>query len=254
MFHNDEHHYALTSNLYWKLARVFVRPHTRARKMSGHIEGDDERREEIRKAIVQIHDSLDGSADLENITANELYEKLATRLQCTVGALKQWTTEIKKWWCLSGQMKATLRQQDVNENEGTIFEGLGKTLESEEESLDVWESDIKRWVILSFPWSSPFFILPKINTHPARPLLAHGCTQVHRLSEPKRYSLSKSASLTYLSVYDRRDSDCETTLSPSPPSSLTDVHRRCFGYHNPNWHSLTKSARLTYLSVYESST
>jgi hypothetical protein len=148
MFHNDEHHYALTSNLYWKLARVFVRPHTRARKMSGHIEGDDERREEIRKAIVQIHDSLDGNADLENITANELYEKLATRLQCTVGALKQWTTEIKKWWCLSGQMKATLRQQDVNENEGTIFEGLGKTLESEEESLDVWESDIKRWVIV----------------------------------------------------------------------------------------------------------
>jgi hypothetical protein len=37
-----------------------------------------------------------------------------------------------------------------------------------------------------------------------------------------------SVRLTYLSVYDRRDDASETTPSPSPPSSLTYVHR-CIG-------------------------
>ena len=53
-----------------------------------------------------------------------------------------------------------------------------------------------------------------------------------------------------LSVYDNRDVTSETSLSPSPPSSLTDVHR-CISYRNPNWDSLSKSVRLTYLSVYD---
>jgi hypothetical protein len=57
-------------------------------------------------------------------------------------------------------------------------------------------------------------------------------------------------SLTYFSVYDSRDRVSESTLSPPPPSSLTDVHR-CIGYRNPNWHGLPKSARLTYLSLYD---
>ncbi len=33
--------------------------------------------------------------------------------------------------------------------------------------------------------------------------------------------------------------------------SVTHVHRRCSGYHNPNCHGLSKSGRLTYLSVYD---
>ncbi len=37
-------------------------------------------------------------------------------------------------------------------------------------------------------------------------------------------SLPKSARLTYLNVYHRRDDTSESTPSPSPPSSLTDVH------------------------------
>ena len=58
--------------------------------------------------------------------------------------------------------------------------------------------------------------------------------------------------VAHLSVYDSRDGASETTLSPSPISSLTHVHR-CIGCHNPNWHSLTKSVRLMCLSVYDSS-
>ena len=62
--------------------------------------------------------------------------------------------------------------------------------------------------------------------------------------------LPKPVSLTYLSVYDSRDSASESTLSPSPLSSLTYVHR-CIGYRNPNWHSLPNPVRLTNLSVYD---
>jgi hypothetical protein len=40
------------------------------------------------------------------------------------------------------------------------------------------------------------------------------------------------------------------TPSPSPPSSLTDVHR-CIGYRNPHCQSLTNTVRLTYLCVYD---
>ena len=53
-------------------------------------------------------------------------------------------------------------------------------------------------------------------------------THVHRCigyHNPNWHSLTKSVRLTYLSVYDSRDSSSESTLSPSPPSSLTHVHR-----------------------------
>jgi hypothetical protein len=53
-----------------------------------------------------------------------------------------------------------------------------------------------------------------------------------------------------ISVYDRRDGASESAPSPSPPSSLTHVHR-CIGSHNPTWKTLTNSSRLTYLSVYD---
>ena len=80
-------------------------------------------------------------------------------------------------------------------------------------------------------------------------------TYVHRYigyRNPNWHSLAKSERLTYLSVYDNRDSASDPTLSPSPPPSFTHVHR-CIGYRNPNWHSLCKSTRLVFLSVYDSS-
>ncbi len=40
------------------------------------------------------------------------------------------------------------------------------------------------------------------------------------------------------------------TTSPSPPSSVTHVHR-WIGSHNPTWQTLTNSTRLTYISVYD---
>ena len=43
----------------------------------------------------------------------------------------------------------------------------------------------------------------------------------------------------------------EPASSPSPPSSLTHVHR-CIGSRNPIRHSVPNFARLTYLSVYDS--
>ncbi len=52
-------------------------------------------------------------------------------------------------------------------------------------------------------------------------------THVHRCigsRNANRQTLSTSAKLTYLSVYDRRDGVSEYTVSPSTPSSLTDVH------------------------------
>jgi hypothetical protein len=73
-------------------------------------------------------------------------------------------------------------------------------------------------------------------------------THVHRCigyRNPHWQSLTKSARLTYPSLYDSRDDASETTSSPSPPSSLTHVHK-CIGYRNPHCQSLSKSARLTY--------
>ena len=42
---------------------------------------------------------------------------------------------------------------------------------------------------------------------------------------PTWQTLPNSSRLTYLSVYDNRDGASEPTPSPSPPSSLTHVHR-----------------------------
>ncbi len=96
----------------------------------------------------------------------------------------------------------------------------------------------------SFPWSWSFYILLKINY--SFLVFIRDIASEPALSP----CLSKSASLTYLSVYDSRDSVSESTLSPSPLSSLTYVHR-CIGYRNPNWHSLPNPVRLTNLSVYD---
>ncbi len=57
--------------------------------------------------------------------------------------------------------------------------------------------------------------------------------------------------LTHLSVYDIRDCVSEDTSSPSPPSSITYVHR-CIGSHNGTRQTLSTSAKLKYLSVYDS--
>jgi hypothetical protein len=56
--------------------------------------------------------------------------------------------------------------------------------------------------------------------------------------------------LTHLNVYDRRDAVSERSASPSPPSSLTHVHR-CIGSHNTTRETLSTSVKLTYLSVYD---
>jgi len=55
----------------------------------------------------------------------------------------------------------------------------------------------------------------------------------------------------YLSVYESRDGASESGSFPSPPSSLTYVHR-WIGSRNPIRHSVPNFARLTYLSVYDS--
>ncbi len=56
--------------------------------------------------------------------------------------------------------------------------------------------------------------------------------------------------LTYLSVYDNRDGVSEQAASPSPPSSLTHVHR-WIGPHNATRQTLPNSVKLTYLSMYD---
>jgi hypothetical protein len=99
---------------------------------------------------------------------------------------------------------------------------------------------------LQYIWCVP--TLPLVSPSPPSSL-----TYVHRsigYHNPTCHSLSKSARLTYLCVYDIRDTASSAALSLSPPSSLTYLHR-CIGYHNPTWHSLSKSARLRYLSVYD---
>ncbi len=48
---------------------------------------------------------------------------------------------------------------------------------------------------------------------------------MHRLSQRNPADLPTSAKLTHLSVYDSRDGVSEHAASPSPPSSLTHVHR-----------------------------
>jgi hypothetical protein len=55
-----------------------------------------------------------------------------------------------------------------------------------------------------------------------------------------RQTLPTSTKLTYLSVYDRRDGVSEDAASPSPPSSLTDVHR-CIGCRNGTRQTLPTS-------------
>jgi hypothetical protein len=52
-------------------------------------------------------------------------------------------------------------------------------------------------------------------------------------------------------VYDSTDGVSEDGGSPSPPSSLTHVHR-CIGSHNTTRWTLTTSPKLTYLGVYDS--
>jgi hypothetical protein len=66
-----------------------------------------------------------------------------------------------------------------------------------------------------------------------------------------RQTLTTSVKLTYLSVYDSTDDVSEHRASPSPPSSLTHVHR-CIGSRNGTRQTLPTSVKLTYLSVYDS--
>jgi hypothetical protein len=65
-----------------------------------------------------------------------------------------------------------------------------------------------------------------------------------------RQTLSTSAKLTHLSVYESRAGVSERVASPSPPSSLTHVHR-CIGSRNANRQTLTTSVKLTSLSMYD---
>ncbi len=55
----------------------------------------------------------------------------------------------------------------------------------------------------------------------------------------------------YLSVYDSGDGVSEHAVSPSPPSSLTHIHRS-IGSRNGPRQMLCTSVKLTYLSVYDS--
>jgi hypothetical protein len=66
-----------------------------------------------------------------------------------------------------------------------------------------------------------------------------------------RRTLPTFAKLTYLSVHDSRDGVSEHAASPSPPSSLTHVHR-CIGSRNATRQTLPTSAKLTYPSMYDS--
>ncbi len=62
-------------------------------------------------------------------------------------------------------------------------------------------------------------------------------------ARPIHYS-TPLAKLTYLSVYDNRDGVSEQAASPSPPSSLTHVHR-CIGPRNATRQTLSNSVKLT---------
>ncbi len=78
-------------------------------------------------------------------------------------------------------------------------------------------------------------------------------THVHRYIGSRnatRQTLPTSAKLTHLIVYDSRDGVSEHAASPSPPSSLTHVHR--IGSRNATRQTLPTSAKLTYLRVYDS--
>jgi hypothetical protein len=86
------------------------------------------------------------------------------------------------------------------------------------------------------------------------------------------FPMCRRTKLTHLSVHDSRDGVSDHTTSPSPPSSLTDVHRddvsehtsspsspsslthvhRCIGSHNATRQTLSTSAKLTSLSMYDS--
>jgi hypothetical protein len=94
---------------------------------------------------------------------------------------------------------------------------------------------------------------------PSSLILAHACTQVHRFSQRNpedaaysgtRQTMTTSVKLTYLSVHDRRDDVSDHSASPSPPSSLTHVHRYIVA-HNGTRQTMTTSVKLTYLSVYD---
>ena len=132
----------------------------------------------------------------------------------------------------------------------------------------MWEDSI------SPSFSSSSFITPTpFTSSPTRFRFIrynkHTCsiTHVHRwigYHNPNWHSLTKSVSLTYLSVYDSRHSRNPNWHSLSKSMRLTNLSvydRRDSSFdlsvydsrhsRNPNWHSLSKSMRLTNLSVYD---
>ncbi len=89
------------------------------------------------------------------------------------------------------------------------------------------------------------------RTFPVVPILAHTCTQVYRFSWLNPRTLTTLVKLTYLRVHDSRDGVSERVSSPSPPSSLTHVHR-WIGSRNGTRQTLPTSVKLTHLSVFDS--
>ena len=71
--------------------------------------------------------------------------------------------------------------------------------------------------------------------------------------EVKQFLMKEAMTVLFLKSnnYDSTDGVSGHGASPSPPSSLTYVHR-CIGSRNATRQTLSDSAKLTYLSVYDS--
>ncbi len=100
--------------------------------------------------------------------------------------------------------------------------------------------------------SCPGLELQKLIHNKIPPNLLHICREKKFSNNLTRQTLPTSTKLTYLSVYDTdsRDGVSVRSTSPSPPSSLTHVHR-CIGSHNTTRQTLPTSAKLTSLSMYD---
>jgi hypothetical protein len=98
---------------------------------------------------------------------------------------------------------------------------------------------LKKWkVLFSFKRFAKFFF-PLLKAHLS--ILAFA-SSIH----------NKQCFFAKKSMYDSSDGVSEHAASPSPPFSLTHVHR-CIGSRNTVRQILPTSAKLTYLSMYDNS-
>jgi hypothetical protein len=82
----------------------------------------------------------------------------------------------------------------------------------------------KRGILVCMTTEMSFLSPNPPRPHPPRSHLHTGVCRCIASRNPNWHSWTNSVRLTYLSVYDSRDGVSELSPSPSPPSSLTDVH------------------------------